>query len=359
MKLSRLCLGALALGLCLTSISQAEDPAEPTLKVEHAKIATGLGDRYALSAICDPKSHKIFAFGGERNGPGGFDFVADAMVLDYGAKKPAWTKLTVSGPNPGKRAYSPFAVNTKERKAYMFGGFKEGGEMTNDLWSFSAKDLKWEKLHDANVKGAPPGRDAQGLTVDEETGAVYLFGGLKGIQPMEAFNDLWKWEPKTKKWTEIKAKADDEWPCVRYFQSFTAIGGGKALLYGGNTSDVAPKGTEAHYFYELDLKTGAWKRLSHPSELRCYQDALWHPTLKRLIVLNGGYSAANDEVFAYDPANDAWEKCGNSGHAHTYGATVLDTVTGDIYTFGGLSEMSFMGKHAVDETHCVKISVAK
>jgi N-acetylneuraminic acid mutarotase len=355
--LNRLCLCALAL-LATVSTSLAQETPKSTLTAESSKFITGLGDRYAHAACLDAKSRKIYVFGGEKNGKGGFEFQGDMMVLDLGAKKPAWVKFS-SGSAPQKRAYTPFAINHKERKAYIFGGFLDGGRMTNDLWCFSMKDGRWEKIHDANVKGAPPGRDAHGLTVDEDTGALYLFGGLKGISPMEAYCDLWKFDPKTKQWSELKPKEGAEWPCNRYFQSLCAIGNGKALLYGGNTSDVNPKGTAAHYFYELELKTGAWKKLAQPAELRCYQDALWHPTLKRLIVLCGGYTAAHDDMFAYDPEKDAWEKFGNSGHPHTYGTSVLDAQTGDIYSFGGLAEMNFLGKHAMDETWRIKISATK
>lgn len=352
-------LAAVAAVLASVSVIQAQ---KVGLSVE--KIGKGPGERYAFASFCDAKTRKLYVFGGERNVYKDdkfekFDFPADMLVAKCDARKPAFEKIEIKGDKPALRAYTDFAYCAATRKAYLFGGFVFDGKQavfSNDFWVFSAEKETWEKLHAAGVEGSPPIRDAHAICVDEAGETVWLFGGLAGFDPFTVRNDLWKYDVKGKKWTEVKPESAVDIPkarpAARYFATLTPIGADKALLLGGITNDA--KGRDRHY--QLDLKTGDWKELEAPAKPQVFHDAVWHPDSKRLILLNGAASfeeeaAVTDRVMAYDPATNKWEELGKSGHAHTYGASVLDPGNGKILTFGGLKDASFLGKHAADELH--------
>jgi N-acetylneuraminic acid mutarotase len=359
---------ATAVALVFASTTSADEK----ISLTQEKLGKGAGERYAFASFCDANSRKLYVFGGERNVYEGdkftyFEFPEGMLVAKCDSKKPAFEKLKIKGELPELRAYTDFAYCAKTRKAYMFGGFVNSGKETvfsNDFWVFSAEKETWEKLHESGIKDNPPVRDAHAICTDDDGETVWLFGGLAGFEPFTVRNDLWKYDVKSKKWSEVKLDGVIDFPkarpTARYLATLTSIGDNKALLAGGITSDE--KGGDR--LLQLDLKTGDWKQLSAAPKPQVFHDAAWHPQMKRLLVLNGAASlnedaAITDAVMAYDPATNKWEEAGKSGHAHTYGASVLDPGTGTVFTFGGLKDASFLGKHAPDELHCIAVKERK
>jgi len=182
-----------------------------------------------------------------------------------------------------------------------------------------------------------------GCTFDEETQTLWVFGGLASFQPMKGVADLWKFDPKTNQWTEIM-RGEGAWPEARFVGSFHAIGKGKALLYGGYAG--SGRGVFGD-LWELDLKTGAWKKLASPPAPSAAAASLWNPAIQRLIVLNGIERGDTSSVRLYDPATGKWEVAGQTGVAKSYVGSACDLKSGDVYLLGGVVG-GFFGKHAPD-----------
>jgi len=145
----------------------------------------------------------------------------------------------------------------------------------------------------------------------------------------------------------------DPWPEARFVGSFHAIGKGKALLYGGYAG--SGRGVFGD-LWELDLKTGKWKKLPSPPAPNAAAASLWNPAIGRLVVLNGIERGDTSSVRLYDPASGKWEVAGQTGIAKSYVASACDPKSGDVYLLGGVVG-GFFGKHAPDRL--VRVSFAK
>jgi len=314
-------------------------------------LGKGVGDRYALSAVFDAKNKRVLAWGGETNvfENGRFTrFVFHDGFRVFDLESGKWTDLKANGAAPSKRAYAGMAISEKTRRVYLFGGFAP--KFLNDLWEYSLDKNAWNKI---KPKGLTPGvRDAMGCTFDEETQTLWLFGGLASFQPMKGVADLWKWNPKNNKWTEIK-RGGGPWPEARFVGSFHAIGNGKALLYGGYAG--SGRGVFGD-LWELDLETGTWKKLPSPPAPNAAAASLWNPAIQRLVVLNGIERGDTSSVRLYDPSSAKWEVAGQTGIAKSYAASACDPKTGDVYLLGGVVG-GFFGKHAPDRL--IRVSFGK
>jgi len=139
---------------------------------------------------------------------------------------------------------------------------------------------------------------------------------------------------------------------ARLVGSFHAIGNGKALLYGGYAG--SGRGVFGD-LWELDLKTGTWKKLPSPTP-NAAAASVWNPAIRRLVVLNGIERGDTSTVRLYDPASGKWEVAGRTGIAKSYVASACDPKSGEVYLLGGVVG-GFFGKHAPDRL--IRVSFAR
>lgn len=238
--------------------------------------------------------------------------------------------------SPIPRSYISAALNTTTQKVIMFGGFNP--EFFKDLWTFDLKTSTWTQKQNGMDDSWPLQRDAHASCVDEKNGNFLLFGGLnkKGVR-----NDLWIWDAKTLKWIEKKAHKTDPWPSLRLTHRMAALPGRKVLMFGG----LNPGFQSLNELWSLDLGTLTWQKLkSGPKDL-AGAAIVWHPKLKRLIVLGGSQARkAQDYILSYDPATDSWQSLGQLMQPIAHAAASYDSKADRILLFGGTTGI-FMADH--------------
>ncbi len=85
-------------------------------------------------------------------------------------------------------------------KMIVYGGYiPEKATYMIDMYLFDLEKKTWEVLYRGGSGVEPEGRSDFDMIV--HGGSIWLFGGSNGKLTL---NDLWKFEPKEKKWTAIK-----------------------------------------------------------------------------------------------------------------------------------------------------------
>jgi hypothetical protein len=134
--------------------------------------------RCLLRMALDPRSGRIFLFGGQTDG---IPFLGDLWSFDPAAN--AWTELAVAGPS-ARNLYSMVAVD--QPAALLFGGRSEAGAL-NDIWVLDFLSDSWLQLAAAaEPPAARSGHDAAWLPVRN---AMVMFGGRDGAQNL--LGDSW------------------------------------------------------------------------------------------------------------------------------------------------------------------------
>jgi Galactose oxidase, central domain/Bacterial Ig domain len=104
---------------------------------------------------------------------------------------------------------------TNNNEIYVYGGASLEYEFSSDFWVYDISQQKWAFISDLDWKAVldtigkesitahPGGRNRMASTVDKN-GNIWFFGGLyknKINNQISAMSDLWRYNPKTKKWT--------------------------------------------------------------------------------------------------------------------------------------------------------------
>ena len=191
------------------------------------------GSRYGHSFSKDPSGHFWFFGGfGAGNGEAGY-FMNDLWTYDPSTGQWTWVSgeqglndlepgvygtqgASAANNMPGGRAYASIWFDASGN-LWLFGGQGWDGESDldalNDLWEYTGGQWIWiggsnqgsspgsygtQGVTDAN--NMPPARYNQTTCVDT-AGNLWMFGGEDGAE--NAYNDLWKFEPKKKLWTWV------------------------------------------------------------------------------------------------------------------------------------------------------------
>lgn len=171
-----------------------------------------------------------------------------------------WEKSTAEGPSELQSA----GIVSIASDLYLFGGKKEDGKASNELWWFH--DKKWELIQ---VKNPPPPRYDFSMSV---FGAyIVVFGGRN--EKDEIFGDLLLFDIPTATWMTIESYSEDCKPSPRFGHA-AAFLGTQLWIYGGK---IHKDYFDDFYCYDFD--TNYWWRIdtSHGPEPRAWASALWIP----------------------------------------------------------------------------------
>lgn len=153
-----------------------------------------------------------------------------------------WTKLKTQGEPPQYRDFHSACV--LDGKMFVFGGRSdENGQShsSHDFYDASVHflDVQTQRWHLANVQPGemPCGRRSHTMWTYE--GCIYLFGGFESINNKH-FNDLWRFDPGTSKWTELKTTGQGPSPRRR---QCTVMVGSRLFLFGGTMPNPKKKTT--------------------------------------------------------------------------------------------------------------------
>lgn len=233
-------------------------------------------NRYGHTVVAD--GHIVYLWGG-RN-----DESACKILFAFNCYKLTWSRPRVSGLIPLSRDGHSAAIH--DRKMYIFGGFEdETQRFSQDVHCLDLRTLTWSQIvtmgsapawrdfhtlscidhclfvfggrsdaegpyhtrqesydnrvHMLDLKtltwktrqsaaGDPIGRRSHSAFVFQK--CLYIFGGFHGAETNLHYNDLFKFDPKHKEWSQVVTKGTC--PCPRRRQSCAMIGS-KLYLFGG------------------------------------------------------------------------------------------------------------------------------
>lgn len=130
-----------------------------------------------------------------------------------------WTQLSPAA-SPSARSYFGMTYDEVSGKVLVFGGF-DGHNYLNDTWTFDGSN--WTKVDTAT---SPPARTSCQMAYDRKTRQVVLFGGYNG----QYLGDTWLWNGRNLTWTQATPTRSPEavtGPMV--FNDFD----GRVVVFGG------------------------------------------------------------------------------------------------------------------------------
>ncbi len=211
---------------------------------------------------------------------------------------------------PPRRSYS-LDAGGDSGFAVLFGGCaRDKTVIYGDTWIGRAGSAGgapvWRYVvvpHDART---PPARYGHASCVVPDdapnkdlAGCLVIHGG-RG-QGGEMLADMWCFDPRNDKWTELVApgSAPDTTPLARCYHTLTYCGASGLALYGGAT-DKSPRGTKHIWLW----RNGNWTalRVDRTSAQKRFKHTCWYHPTKNLLFVYGG-------VCGHSWRADVWFVC--------------------------------------------------
>lgn len=212
----------------------------------------------------------------------------------------SWVERTDVAAGPSAREDHTWTVNGDGTIAYLFGGRGANGA-SDELWAFDLASDSWSQLTQAVDTPIPAARFGHTATWVPGVGLVIWSGqGNSGF-----FDDIWAWKTSTSSWLELASLGAV--PAARYGSCASLGPDGELWISHGFTEDTGRFADTGSY----DFDAGSWTDHTPvdgvPVE-RCLHDCFWSSESGRLILYGGQTTgvAALGDVWAYDPASDAW-----------------------------------------------------
>jgi gliding motility-associated-like protein len=322
---------------------------------------------------------------------------------EYGTKEVANKRN-----KPGARVP---AGNWKDAQGnlWLFGGSgrdSDGNEGTlNDLWKYSIKDSTWTWMGGEKVTNLstgnfgekkiesqtnwPGARDSRSLSWTDKDGKFWLFGGYRkigeGDNADRYLNDLWKYDPDTKRWTWMSGNKEanevnkfnrrkefheDNTPAARVVASGWADSEGNLWLFGGLRivqSSPLVRASYSNDLWKYSIDKGEWAFVWGSEEKEILVDynsnnpggrhsaISWTDANDNLWLFGGfvKYQAdvreeqIGNDLWVYNTRNDSWayklgDKTGNSRGSSGVPASRVQScswndLNGNLWLFGGLN----------------------
>jgi hypothetical protein len=141
----------------------------------------------------------------------------------------AWLEVTPAGadtaPSPPSRAHFGFVYDRLHEQTLLYGGYN--GRVFSDFWSWDG--TAWRAL----PSGGPGSRSHLGMALDENAGALVIFGGATTASTYNSLvGETWVWTGDT--WTQATGAGPSArgLPAMAYDPQRKTI-----LLYGGFTQE--------------------------------------------------------------------------------------------------------------------------
>ena len=159
------------------------------------------------------------------------------FLATYGDSWNQYSAIGIADPNnrPGVREHCGSGLYNK--KIWIYGG--DGYTSGSDVWYYDINKRAWVFVGDSGVNGvytdnliestsAHMGRKSRMASAIDKSGNMYIFGGeTKDLGYHTAWNDFWKYNTNTNKWTWLGGStshssagsygtASSDWPRARY-----------------------------------------------------------------------------------------------------------------------------------------------
>jgi hypothetical protein len=252
-----------------------------------------------------------------------------------------WTKEASAEPSPSLRSGQALVYDESGGRVIMFGGYYQASPDVEavdlgDTWAYDSATGTWAELRPAGAN--PSARFGHAMVYDSDTGTLLMFGGRNGATESAAsgrgLSDLWEYEPVAGTWTELLPSGDR--PPGWEHQAMVYDSRNQRLLLLGTRKEPETGGetTPFKFVNELwayDRQTNAWTKLEpvgdRPPGLVAESLACDLST-GRVLVAGGYYTSLegskpegefgltlNENLWAYDPASNAWADLEAGGEA--------------------------------------------
>eukprot|EP00438_Fugacium_kawagutii_P000854 Skav222065 [mRNA] locus=scaffold707:291120:292127:- [translate_table: standard] len=244
-----------------------------------------------------------------------------------------------SGAAPTARSSTTFQMDSSET-IWMFGGWRTGRRVFQDLWSFDTQTLTWTQHADGPTY-------LQMHTVNWGGNALLYMGGTTTPEPDGYSGDLWKYFPSNDTWT----KRPNGPPGFGHATAFDPLG--KVMLLVGGTMD--------HYtlfndVWSYTLQTDTWieEETSLSSSIAGFQGlltlkAVWDPLGQRMLVHGGmsvfdltsvsaqlwSYQISTNTTFTTTVGVAGWSLVSSRGPARRCHVIAYDAVVSTLWLWSG------------------------
>ncbi|KAJ6227480.1 kelch domain-containing protein [Anaeramoeba flamelloides] len=202
-------------------------------------------------------NNKLYIFGGLLSRE---DCDNSMYTFDLATKK--WEKLEVTGDVPKERSL-PGLILGNDDKLYCYGGFGDYQpvyEMFNDLYCFDLKKNKWTEIE---LPENSPKMFAHNMMFDSENNLIYTYGGHCVTEGMETFasplcSEIHCINLKDNTVTKIKPKSEKN-PKVRMSASACLLDG-HIFIYGGGTGYTGLEDT-LDDMWKFEIESSKWEQI--------------------------------------------------------------------------------------------------
>src|SRR5262245_44760161 len=288
-------------------------------------------ERFACSAVWNPRDATMLLFAGEVKKGDGFDFFND--LWEFSPKESKWTEVRAEGKKPDRRGYQAAAWDTKQNVLWVFGGAGDGLTAKDDLWKFDPAAKKWTEVEG---KGETPGaRFSAALHFDPKKNRLLRLSGCRKFGPGadNVPDDLRIFDIATATWSASKAKAPGRWQCASAFDPEKGI----LLVHGGFDGSFGVL-TDTRLY---DANADKWEKIgSGGLKGTDAHTAVWDAAGKQFLAYGGASSSKHglEDLWAFDPKSAKWSKLagGTPGPGpRAYHAMALNDADKTLYVFGG------------------------
>lgn len=135
--------------------------------------------RGAASALLDPSRARVLMFGGLVSGSdGSYEDTGEFWVLDL-LPTPAWRSVvSPMGMSPGPRSGATMALDRTRRRAILFGGSTQQGQLLPEVWTLDLDTLEWTRQADDNITMGLQGNEV--IEAPDED-ALYVVGAYRAF----------------------------------------------------------------------------------------------------------------------------------------------------------------------------------
>lgn len=230
----------------------------------------------------------------------------------FSPRKDAIDLVRCAGEPPPGTFVPALAIDQKDRRAFVFGGWAAGAKAPSDqlhILDLAQQPPRWQRV--APQGDWPPGRNGAALIWYGRASQLILFGGDAGPgTDFNALGDLWRFSGTAGRWTAARAKGDAP-PARWHAMAAVDEAAGKMYLVGGAGLESFDR-----HLYELDLASDKWRRIESDSAAPpSLQGAtLTFDSRRSLLVLCGGLRheepgpATSDEIWIFDCKSQRWHR---------------------------------------------------
>jgi hypothetical protein len=290
--------------------------------------------RWGHITMIDEANHRLLVFGGYlEHSPWYSDELWALSLADF-----SWTRIEISGTQPGPRAYSAGVFDSERQELVFFGG-DDGQTYKNDAWRLRLTPTpEWEEITPAGA--LPAARGGHTLVWDKGNRRAILYGGYDDVTRM---GDLWElnlsatptWIPLTPTEPTPGARSD-------HVAAFDPVGQ-RMIVFGGFTNTymndvwvLSWSAGQPHWISVGLQDSEPWGRVA--------SSGAWD-TRRNQFMLTCGYAGLKfdakmrEDTWFIDPTiGSEWRPLfsPNPPWARHYAPVILDPVTRGLMFYGGL-----------------------